>query len=804
MVLPTRSAKCDDSPQPPGRVRGGPSGGLAKGRCPRAYGTPVWLLAAILALAAASPSGALSIVTSFPNGASDGSSPNAPLASDGAGNLYGTTASGGLGQGIVFTIRTAGTGFAVLHDFVGGPSDGSTPEGGVVLDGNGRLYGTTAGGGASGAGTVYTLNTDGTGFLLLHSMGPTAQDGVNPQAGLVLDQEGNLFGTTYGGGANFVGTIFTLRTDGAGFVVLHDFNAFVQSDGWGPLASLVLDNTGFLYGTTLYGGDSNVGTIFKVACDGTQFSLLHSFTGLDPDGNHEPLVLDEGGNLYGTTPFSGTGGAGTVFKIGTDGSGFAIVHNFGVAHLEGAGPAGGLRLDGVGNLYGTTYSGGAWGAGTVFKLRTDGSRLEVLHSFVGGVSEGWSPYGPLLLDGAGTLFGTTKSGGEWYAGTLFRLNTDGNGFANLHSFSGTAPYGANPNGSLAVDAVGDLYGTTPNGGAFGKGTVFKVGADGTGLTVVHTFGAGNTDGAHPLGGVVLDGAGNLYGTTSYGDPSTAGTVFRVRTDGTGFVILHSFHWSDTSDGSDPSSALIFDEVGNLFGTTYGGGSAGGGTVFSLRTDGTGFTILHSFAISSGPIAVQPIVPLVLDGEGNLFGTTGNCGTVYRLKTDGAEFSVLHAFYGGADGCDPLGSLVLDGAGNLYGTTASGGLLRNGTVFTLKVDGAGYRVLHTFAGGASDGARPVAPLLLDAAGNLYGTTSAGGATDKGIVFTIRPDGAAFAVLHAFTGAPSDGASPSGGLVMDGRGGLYGTTAKGGLGDLGTIYSFHVTSRVPRRHLTRGQS
>ncbi|MCE7959352.1 MAG: hypothetical protein DYH06_15655, partial [Acidobacteria bacterium ACB2] len=750
--------------------------------------------AGILAVLAATvlgsePAAAYSVIHSHMAG--PGFPSNAVVA-DTSGNLYGTTYGGGASNGgTVFTIRTDGTGFSVLHSFTGGAHDGWYPRDSLILDASGNLYGTTYSGGSSNLGTVFKIKTDGTDFSVLHSFAGGAGDGWNPEASLILDASGNLYGTTYFGGASNRGTVFTIKTDGSGFSVLHLF-AGGAGDGSNPEASVILDASGTLYGTTRYGGVSDRGTVFTIKTDGSGFSVLHSFAGGPGDGQYPwaSLILDASGNLYGTTYSGGASNTGTVFRIKTDGSGFSVLHSFSGGAADGQNPEASLVLDASGNLYGTTPFGGSSGSGTVFRTKTDGSGFSVLRSFAGGAADGRNPRASLILDASGNLYGTTAFGGSFDSGTVFTIKTDGAGSTLLHSFGGDAGDGSQPYASLILDASGNLFGTTAYGGAWDRGTVFTMKTDGTGLSVLHSFAGGAGDGQTPVASLILDASGNLYGTTHFGGASNDGTVFTIKTDGTGFAVLHLFA-GGPGNGRHPASSLILDSSGNLYGTTFHGGASDAGAVFTMKTDGTGFSVLRS--LPGGPAEGQyPEASLTLDSSGNLYGTTdhggsSNLGTVFTMRTDGTGFRVLHSFVGGSGDGQACDSLILDDSGSLYGTTGGDGTSDLGTVFTIKTDGTGFSVLHSFAGGAGDGETPYASLILDASGNLYGTTYGGGASSRGTVFTIKTDGTGFSLLHSFAGGASDGRSPYAPLILDASGNLYGTTYGGGTADLGTEFT-----------------
>lgn len=348
---------------------------------------------------------------------------------------------------------------------------------------------------------------------------------------------------------------------------------------------------------------------------------------------------------------------------------------------DGADPFCGLVLSGT-NLYGTTSEGGSLGGGTVFALSTNGTAFRLLHGF-NGVTDGGDPWAGLILSGV-TLYGTAF-GFPMSQGAVFSVGTDGVGFTNLYNFSGGGD-GANPYGNLVLSGA-SLYGTANNGGGSGFGTVFRVNTNGADFTVLYSFTNGS-DGSDPICGLVLAGT-NLYGTAYMGGSSNSGTVFCVSTNGTGFATLHTF--TGGSDGGYPHAGLILSGH-TLYGTTAGGGSSGSGTVFALETDGTGFTNLYSFTVGSGDYGTNsdgtsPHAGLLLSGK-TLYGTaawggSAGVGTVFGLTTNGTGFTVLHTFTGGNDGGIPQAALISSG-NTLYGTTQSGGSLERGTVFALAV------------------------------------------------------------------------------------------------------------------------
>jgi uncharacterized repeat protein (TIGR03803 family) len=361
------------------------------------------------------------------------------------------------------------------------------------------------------------------------------------------------------------------------FTVLYTFTNTDQ--GWQPDAGVIGDSAGNLYGTTQYGGTSGgYGTVFKLDSSGNE-SVLWSFAGT-PDGE-DPYAGVAGypnAEIYGATLYGGTqGGYGTVFKLSSAGE-YSIMHSF--ASTDGADPYGTLIGDREGNIYGTTrFGGSAGGYGTIFKLGPNND-FTSLYSFA-GTPDGEDPEAGLIRDRGGNLYGTTVYGGTAGGyGTVFKLNTAGS-LTLLHSFAGT-PDGENPYAGLVVDAAGNGYGTTKYGGAAGGyGTVFEISRAGT-FSLLHSF-AGNPDGVNPVAPVVVDPQGNVYGTTYYGGTMGYGTVYEIDTTGQ-LTVLHSFTYSP--DGGNPMGGLIRDSAGNLYGTTSQGGDlscgfSGCGTIFKL-------------------------------------------------------------------------------------------------------------------------------------------------------------------------------------------------------------------------------
>jgi uncharacterized repeat protein (TIGR03803 family) len=374
-------------------------------------------------------------------------------------------------------------------------------------------------------------------------------------------------------------------------------------------------------------------------------------------------------------------------------------------------------------------------------------------------TDGAHPYDGLILSG-NTLYGTASVGGRWGEGTVFAINTNNMVFTNLYDFTITAwnngeteevnNDGFVPNGGLILSG-GTLYGTAQLGGTNGFGTVFALSTNGQNFITLHPF--SNLDGAHPEAGLLLSGS-TLYGTAAGGGNGGSGTVFAINTNGMGFTNLYSFSTEATNalgnytnfDGANPIAGLLIS--GNtLYGTTYAGGTNGFGTVFSVSIVGTGFTNLHTFTATSGPLSTNsdgatPYARLLLAGS-TLYGTasaggTNGTGALFSISTNGLNFKNLYSFsssvdYGpNSDGANPLGGLILS-SNILYGTARNAGTNGNGTLFAINTNGTGFTTLHNL-NASDDGSYPGAGLIL-ISGALYGSAAFGGSGGSGTVFSL---------------------------------------------------------------------
>ena len=376
--------------------------------------------------------------------------------------------------------------------------------------------------------------------------------------------------------------------------------------------------------------------------------------------------------------------------------------------------------------------------GIVYSLAAAGAygqTFTILHTFTGSPDAGY-PVAGVVLDSRGNIYGATMFDGANQAGAVFRIDSDGNETV-LHSFGASPGDGVFPEGGLVEDAKGNVYGTTGGGGTHGAGTVFKIDRKGQ-YSVLYSFKTTGGDATNPAAGLVLDKAGNLYGTSPSGGAAAAGAIFQISNTGQETVI---YSFTGSPDGATSDADLVRDSSGNLYGTTMAGGAANLGTAFKLNPEHQDKVL---FSFPGRRRGQNPTTALVRDATGDLYGTIGSYylpplyttlfqGMIFRLNPSGAE-TVLYVFTGGDDGGSPHPTLVRDATGNLYGGTETGGTFGCGTVFKLD-PGHHLTVLYSFTGGA-DGCGAT-NLTLDSRGNLYGMSGANGfsAPNHGTVFKI---------------------------------------------------------------------
>jgi uncharacterized repeat protein (TIGR03803 family) len=715
------------------------------------------------------------ILYSF-TGQTDGSQPSSSLILDAAGNLYGTTYQGGImsgcsnwGCGVVFRLSPDGKGNwteTVLHAFGGSP-DGAGPGGTLAMDKSGSLYGVTGFGGSNsdfdcnpgGCGTAYQLSPSSgqwTETILYNFCSlSNCSDGLFV-TGVIMDGEGNLYGTSDEGGTYGAGLVYELSPGGNGWTesILYSFCELqFCNDGNEPTAGVILDYAGNLFGTTAQGGSgigggcNGCGTVFELS-PGTNGqwseSVLYNFCSLKgcTDGRTPTtgLTLGKSGTLYGN--------AGTIFQLQKSLKGVWKEKVLYAPEYSGSG----VTFDAAGNLYGLLSEGGigagcengqVYGCGEAYELKpgTNGTWTpSILHQFGKG-SDGLLPMASLVFDSAGNAYGTTIAGGKNGYGVVFELSPNAGGTWTetvLFSFGSTDRY---VTAGLIMDAAGNLYGTTlyskrgPGCAPDGCGTIFELerGANGKwAYNTLYTF--TGQDGKRPDAQLIFDSAGNLYGTTQLGGADGLGVVYELSPAGDGSwkeSVVHSFY-GENRDGQYPYSGVTFDPSGNLYGSTYLGGASDHGAVYQLVPGSGGQwteNVLYAFSSTYGG---SPYGGVILDGSGNVYGT--GAYNVYQLTPVSHGYwneNVLYTFC--RQSCDRYlyAGVIFDGTGNLYGTTTY-------SVFELSPGTNGWTetTLHSFDGG-SDGEGLYSGVVFGPDGWLYGTTEGGGTGGYGTAYSVTP-------------------------------------------------------------------
>jgi uncharacterized repeat protein (TIGR03803 family) len=700
------------------------------------------------------------------------------LSAQSMGKLWGLTQYGGHdSSGVIYNYNPVSgkvNTYPVFDSIQGGEPYYSN----LILASDGNYYGTTYYGGEGYYGTLFKMTPAGV-VTIIHNFSNSTTNGKYPYGGVIQGQDGALYGMTYRGGAYRDGTIYKCTTSGT-FTLLHSFAGW--PDGSFPYGSLVQAANGTFYGMTYEGGFNYDGTIFKMTPSGV-VNIIHNFSNVSTDGGYPQgnLILSKtpSSSMYGMTTDGGTNNLGTIFKCDTNGN-FTLLHSFIGGVTDGEYPNASLIQAGNDSLYGMTPSGGASSDGVIFASDTLGD-FTLLHSFTGNPSDGSYPYGSLIEASNDTLYGLTADGGTANYGTLFSCSTSGN-VSILHSFKGNHTDGESPYGTLIQGSNGKLYGMTYSGGQTYWGTIFRCSLSGN-ETVLHSFGVA-TKGISPNGAVVQGTDGNMYGVTYWGGTYDAGTIFKTTPAGV-TTFLHSFKY-DSTDGGYPEAALIQANDGNLYGMTPYGGKKGYGTIFRCTTTGTE-TVLYNFT-DGDTDGAYPYGSLVQGKNGLLYGMTAqggtfNDGTIFKSTLSGTE-KVLHSFASGStDGYYPLGSVTFVNDTTMYGLTEDGGTWNDGTIFKCDTAGNNFGLIHTFSGG-SDGQNPLGSLVKSPNGKMYGTTEHGGNYTYGTIFSVTPSGNE-SIIDNFSNTSVDGAYPLN-IIEGSDSNLYGLTVKGGTHNLGTMF------------------
>jgi len=698
----------------------------------------------------------------------------------------------------VISESAPGVSIATLYSFSGG-NDGGNPNG-LAQRADGTFYGTAQNGGANDMGTIFQLNGDGTPASQYSFTG--LNDGGKPFSVLLQGADGDLYGTTYQGGASNLGTVF--RTDGNGTIAtLHSFGF---PDGVLPYGKLVQGPDGNFFGTAYQAQASTYGTVYKLTPAGT-FSVVYTFlNGGDGAYPYAGLALGGDGSFYGTAYKGGAFGYGTIFRVTASGALTTLVS---FNNTNGAFPYAGLTLGSDGMFYGATSGGGSFTNGTIFRVSPTG-QFTSLYSFT-GASDGRGPTAALIEGADGNFYGTTTYGGAYGNGTVFRI-TRGGALATLAQFDGFN--GANPLAPLVQDTDNRFYGTTQNGGATGQGVIFRLTIAGsapqiTSQPISQTVFAGvdvtlsvSTAGGFPLfyrwqknGSDLADG-GNVSGSSTHA--LTLGSVTVTDTAHYSVTVSNAFGPVFSDEAmldvvlsppqfiTQPTNLTLSPGTNAVFIATVIGDLP---LYYRWQKNGTNLYDAGNLAgAASSALTIRNVTEAdngiyALTVSNALYSATSSNAvlTVVPVSAAGTRVTTLNWFYGGNDGRIPNG-LVLGSNGDFYGTTQYGGTHLSGTIFRMNTTNGALTTLLSCDD--TKGYMPLAALIQGVDGNFYGTMSRGGSFGAGTVFRMNPAGA-YTNLYSFTGA-SDGLNPSGALVQAHDGNFYGTTVAGGTAGYGNIF------------------
>ncbi len=642
------------------------------------------------------------------------------------------------------------------------------------------LYGTTYDGGKYGGGVINSYERSISTYNVTKSF---SVDGEDPDQNLIRASNGKLYGTAADGGAFDYGTIFSYDPASGNYTTLYSFDYYTV--GGYPYGSLFQASDGKLYGMTYEGGNNEYGTIFSFDPSTAAVTDVHDFDYTDgayPYGNN--LVQAQNGKLYGMTYAGGADNDGVIFSFDPVTNGYSKLLDF--DQTNGAEPYGSLTPDSLnGKLYGMTVVGGANSEGVIFSFDPSVNTYTDLYDFDNSNNNGAYPYGSLTLAQDNKLYGMAYEGGANNEGVIFSFDPAAatNAYNDLHDFAGTD--GSYPDGNDLIQAQDSkLYGMTYDGGANNEGVVFSFDPAGNTYTDLHDF--DDSDGEFPYGSLLQMPDGTLYGTTYDGGTAYDGVLFSYNISASSFNLIRSFNTN--YEGAYLLSGLYKASDGNLYGTTYGQGKYDEGTLFSYNPLTDSLVKLVDFNSDSGYYSYGPPVQA---SNGKLYGLldeggTNNYGALYSYDLTDSVYTILYKF-DGTNGAYPVGSLVLDTAdGKFYGNAYAGGANNVGVIFSFDPATNTYTDVHDHDG--STGQYPYNSLLLAQDGKLYGTTFEGGANSYGVIFSFDPSAVSNGYSDLHDCDYSTGSEPLDNLIQASDGKLYGTMEEGGANLDGVIFSF----------------
>ena len=537
-----------------------------------------------------------------------------------------------------------------------------------------KLWGMTSHGGQYGTGVIFETDSSGNNETVQKSF--FLYKGDNPQySNLIQASDGNLYGITSNGGANYEGVLFQYNPSTNSYADLFDFN---QTNGSNPTGSLIQASDGNLYGMTSAGGANGDGVLFQYNLSTNTYTKMLDFAGTTNGSTpYGSLMQASDKNLYGMTYGGGANGYGVLFQYNLSTNTYTKELDFAGA-TNGSYPYGSLIQANNGNLYGMTYQGGANGLGVLFQYNASTNAYTKELDFA-GTTNGSNPYGSLMQASDGNLYGMTYGGGANNDGVLFQYNPSTNTYTKELDFDGTTN-GRNPYGSLMQASDGNLYGMTYGGGANNQGVLFQYNPSTNTYTKELDF-AGATNGSFPYGSLVQASDGNLYGMTYEGGANGLGVLFQYNPSTNTFT--KELDFAGTINGSYPQGSLIQASNGNLYGMTAQGGANGDGVLFEYNPSTNAYTKELDFAGTTN--GSFPNASLIQASDGNLYGMTSqgganNDGVLFQYNPSTNAYTKKLDFAGTTNGNSPGGSLMQARNGNLYGMTLEGGANNLGVLF----------------------------------------------------------------------------------------------------------------------------
>lgn len=639
------------------------------------------------------------------------------------GMLYGMTRLGGLNDfGLIFQYDPITTTYTQKFSF--NSTNGAFPYGSLIQASNGKLYGMAYDGGTNLQGVLFEFDPVTNGYAVKFNFDGAA-NGANPMGNLMQASDGKLYGLTYYGGANNVGTLFCYNP-GTGITTKKiDLN---MTDGYKPSGSLIQGTDGKLYGLTREGGTNNYGTIFQYDPATNTYTKKIDFTGTS-NGSMPSAHLFQAsdGKMYGMTTYGGSNNYGTIFQYDPATNTFLKKFDFG-GTFSGSTPMGGLVQAPDGMLYGMTSEGSTSLGGILFQYNPVTSAYNVKNDFQID-EDGRIPSGTLTLALDGKLYGMTTNGGINTKGVVFQYDQlTGVSTKKVDFYS--APQGRTPSGSLIKTADDKLYGLTSAGGTFGMGTLFQFDRATNTYTKKFEF-DGTTNGKSPVGNLTKAADGKLYGMTSDGGNFYMGVLFQYDPVNNSYTKKIDFNGGN---GRFPLGSLISATDGNLYGLTQFGGNYDFGVLFRYNVGSGTITNLFEFSIATGR---YPQSSLLQASDGKLYGTTYNggingVGNIFQYDFVTGIFNVKYEFDASLNGAYSRSALIQANDGKLYGTTEQGGATYDGVLFQYDIVTDSYSKKFDFTSAVS-GSSPISTLLQASDGNLYGMTQSGGTNNNGVLY-----------------------------------------------------------------------